>query len=188
MSRPLPAHPASLLVGAALLLAGCDDSRSLSTAPQATGSGDALPASNVRTVPSIAGTWNWSEEANLVLHPKFALASGITPEGQATHAACVTSGTISFEQNGATFEGSATQPNGDCRTTGGQEFSNAFPEPFPVFDGRITGKTLHFGFSLPDCPYQAVLVLEAGEAVSASGQGNCNLPRLVFHSHWEASR
>jgi hypothetical protein len=179
----------ALLAAVVCAVAGCSDhpnSAELSTAPQATG--DALPGSEVRAVPSIAGTWTWSEEVDVVLHPDDALAFGITPEGESTQATCVNSGTITFEQDGATFEGIATQPNGVCRTTGGQEFSNVFPEPFPVFEGRITGNTIHFGFSSPDCPYQAVLVLEAGEAVSASGQGNCNLPQLVFHSQWEASR
>ena len=188
MSHLPETRPALLLLGAALFLLGCDASRSPLTAPQSAGSGDGDASSGVRAVPSIDGTWSWSEEVNLVLHPEFALAFGITPEGEATHATCVNSGTVTFAQSGTTFEGSATQPNGDCRTRGGQEFLNVFPEPFALFDGRITGNTIHFGFSSPDCPYTAVLVLEGGEAVSASGQGNCNLPRLVFHSHWQASR
>jgi hypothetical protein len=151
----------------------------------ASGTADALRAA---AVPNIDGTWNWSEEINFVFHRDLALASGITPEGEITRATCFNSGSITFDQSGSTFEGTATQPNGICRTSGGQDITNIFPDPFAVVDGLITGESLHFGFSSPDCPYQGVLTLEGDRAVAMTGQGNCNSPRLVFHSRWQASR
>jgi hypothetical protein len=176
---------APLLAGVGFFLVGCADTQSLSTAPPE-GPGAAL--ADASAVPSIDGTWNWSEEVKFVFHRDVALALGITPEGEATNATCFNSGTITFDQSGSTFEGTMTQPIGTCRTRGGQEFSNVFDEPFPIVDGSITGHSIHFGFSSPDCPYNAVLTLQGDQAVSASGQGNCNAPQLVFHSRWQASR
>ena len=170
---------------AAALALACEQA---STAPRPVGTGNPTGLAESRVVPTIDGTWNWSEEINFVFHRDLALEIGITPEGEVTHANCFDSGTIIFDQSGSTFEGTATQPIGTCRTRGGQEFSNVFPEPFPVFDGRITGQSIHFGFSSPDCPYNAVLTLQGDQAVSASGQGNCNAPQLVFHSRWQAHR
>ncbi|MBA2459904.1 MAG: hypothetical protein H0V43_13235 [Gemmatimonadales bacterium] len=184
MSRSTILSTAAL---AAALAVGCEQA-SL-TAPQAAGAAAAaaVPALS-RALPTIDGTWNWSEEVNHLLHRDFALAIGVTPEGEVTHATCFNSGTITFDQRGSTFEGTATQPNGTCRTRGGQDIPNIFPEPFPLFEGRITGRSIHFGFSSPECPYQGVLTLNGDRAVSARGQGKCSAPRLVFHSRWQAYR
>jgi hypothetical protein len=183
MSRPF-LFPMAALAG--VLALACEQAPP--TAPRPAGSADPALVAQSRALPTVDGTWNWSEEINFVFHRDLALAIGITPEGEVTHAHCFDSGTITLDQSGSTFEGTATQPIGTCRTRGGQEFSNVFPEPFPVFDGSITGHSIHFGFSSPDCPYNAVLTLQGNQAVSASGQGNCNAPQLVFHSRWQAHR
>ncbi len=67
----------------------------------------------------------------------------------------------------------------------------AFPEPFPLLNGRVSGRAIHFDFSDPICPYVGDLTLEGGFATAMNGTGRCGPlgPRDHFKTvTWQATR
>lgn len=139
----------------------------------------------------ISGTYEWSESAKGIMPEEVAESFfGIEAEGKATHFTCEDRGTFTLIQNGSSFTGEATQ-TGTCVTKGGQVFDNTFPFPFPILNGRVAGRSIHFDFSDPICPYMGVLQIADGEVVGMRGTGRCGPfgPRDIFKSiTWEASR
>lgn len=184
------------LVGfAAAALASC--SEELNEGPL--GSGVLDPAGKP-AVPDVSGEWAWSETQRFLLSADLAALIGIVPEGTHTDVTCHNSGTMVLDQDGAAFTGVAGQ-EGDCVTTGGQEFEFDIPFPFiEIVEGRVSGRTVHFGFSSPLCPYRGVLQFDGGDVagIGGGGTGQCRPPfsldgtppfdQLAITSRWQAAR
>lgn len=132
--------------------------------------------------PDLSGAWNWSRVEHLTL-PAWvaALVVGIEPEGPITQVTCEGSGTMTIDQSGRTFSGTATQTIHGCETAGGQQFqSPGASDPIVVADGRISGRSIHFRFESPTvkpCPHDATISeIHAGTAVALTGTGRCFVP------------
>ena len=160
----------------------------------------ALQTAGKPAAPDVSGTWEWSEIQNFLISADLAVLNGIAPEGPYTYVTCHNSGIMVFDQDGSSFTGVAGQ-DGDCETRGGQEFAFDLPFPFiPIVDGRVSGRTMHFGFSSPLCPYRGVLEFDGGEVagIGGGGTGQCRPPfsldgtppvdNLAITSRWEATR
>jgi hypothetical protein len=176
---------AAILLTVGLAAYACGEEGSLTTAPRD------LDLAAKPAPFDISGDYVWSETGKGLISEEFAEAFfGIQPEGKVTHATCQNQGTFTLVQNGTSFSGEATQ-TGTCVTRGGQVFDNTFPFPFPILNGRITGRSIHFDFSDPICPYVGVLQIAGGQVVGVRGTGRCGPigPRDHFKTiGWEATR
>ena len=101
------------------------------------------------------------------------------PEGPVTTGRCVNAGTMQLVQDGATFEGSATQAS-TCVTRGGQVFSPApFTAILDIRAGEIHGRSLQVVFGAGDVPclYHATIAdVVDGIATRLRGGGRCIPP------------
>ncbi|HSM34783.1 MAG TPA: hypothetical protein VK837_00170 [Longimicrobiales bacterium] len=158
------------LVGSALSGACADDSGAL--APEFAGDGPAF----AKPAPvDISGDWNWNERSRFILSVEAAAIFGVTPEGPNTVLDCESGGTLTLDQNGATFTGFATQSS-SCETKGGVAVvPPVLPPALDVVDGQIMGRRISFVFGagpIP-CPYTASMTTVGGVATSLSGTGRC---------------
>ena len=137
----------------------------------------------------LTGQWSW-EEAVLVIGAGDIVPGifDVDPEGPVMQVRCFTSGTLTIQQNGSSFSGSADQ-QWSCVTGGGQ---TALQAPFPAtFDitGSITGRGVHFvadvgqGFS---CSYHGALGVTGDVATAINATGGCDVP-LPFHPNTDKS-
>ncbi len=130
----------------------------------------------------LSGAWTWSREEHLTIPDWVAMfVIGIQPEGPVTQARCEGSGTMTLEQTGATFTGTATESSHQCVTSGGQAFqAPGFADPILIADGRIHGRSIRFSFSSPTvtpCPHHAVIsAVDNGLALALDGTGQCFVP------------
>lgn len=127
----------------------------------------------------VSGAWLWSN-AEEVSFPRFlAMLLGVVPEGDLTHGRCESAGSMTLNQAGATFDGTAMRLLNSCITEGGQPFSQP-GTAFDITDGRITGASIRFSFAsetVTPCPHHArITALHDGAAVALSGKGRCILP------------
>lgn len=184
-SRAMKRLVSGTMLALAFGLAACSQEGSTVTAPHV------IELAAQPAPIDVSGTWRWSEEAKGLIPEELALELfGIQPEGRATHFTCHDEGTFTLVQDGSSFTGSLEQ-TGICFTRGGQVIINDSPGAFPVLDGRVRGRSVHFDFSFPECPYTGVLTVEGDIAVAMNGTGKCGPfgPRDHFKAvSWEATR
>lgn len=161
------------LIGSGALAACADDAAVL--APESAPDGPAF----ARPAPvDISGQWNWSERGRLILTVEATPLFGVVPEGPRTILVCESGGTLTIDQSGDTFTGSATQTS-SCETNGGQVVvPPAFPPALDIVDGTIRGARISFTFGagpIP-CPYTAVVSSGGGVATALNGTGRCIVP------------
>lgn len=169
-------RPSRLLSTAcAALLMGCaadDPLRGGPTAPEQSNLAAAQAAID------ISGTWNYVEEAFLV----------VRPEDEVLHISCLSNeGVLTIVQDGATFTGTLVHPTSTCQTKEGVAIPPPWPMPYEaVLSGRITGRAIHIDqFDAPPnppvhCPKNGRIELAGGAAVELTTTGRCDLSALPF--------
>lgn len=171
-----PARSRSLLPPAIVLalLAAC-------TGDDITGPSTSEPAAAVvsAAVPDLGGEWRWTNVEKVSMPPFLAMLLGIVPEGDLTHARCESGGTMTLQQSGGSFVGSAKKLSNACTTEGGQAFNQPGTD-FVVTDGRVDGRSVRFSFAtatVAPCPHRAVIAeLDGGTPITLTGNGRCFLP------------
>lgn len=165
-----------LVLSVATVWSGCSDRSPANPAESVAGS---PMASIAGSAPDLSGSWSWSSVERLKMPPFVAMAVGVVPEGENTHARCESAGSLQLTQSGSTFEGTATKMFNSCLTRGGQPFQQPQSEFF-LEDGRITGSSARFSFAsatVRPCPHNVVVTTASGGvAVALSGTGHCFLP------------
>ena len=158
-----------------LLLGGC--------APDALGPD--LPdvrQAGVAGAVDVSGSYEWTSVTRLSVPGWVAELFGIPVEGQITQLSCESSGTMSLQQDGASFEGSAVRTAIICETRGGVSFVPAPGFALPAFDiddGVIHGLALEFTFGgapLPTPAHGTVAQFEDGMAMVLRATGRTIVP------------
>lgn len=141
--------------------------------------------------PDVRGDWAWNEHS-IILGPAEEIMAffGIPePEGPVMRMICDAWGTLTIDQNGASFTGDTGQ-DGSCTTEGGQPaLTTPFPPSFSI-TGFITGHAVHFdtgdlGGGIV-CAYRGSLDVSDGIATELNGTGGCDVP-LPFHPNMNKS-
>lgn len=171
--RIVPRRP----FGACLLAlaAACSDSPTGPPASEAVASLSARELS--ASVPDISGTWSYKEVASLVIW-NF--------DDQPTKTFhCISNGTYTFVQSGATFTGSFDQ-TGTCVAKDGTTLDNSFTDT-AVTGGTIDGRQLLFHPDPPPCDYEGKLLGKALNRIE--GDGVCGVPGIATYTvRWLATR
>ena len=150
----------------------------------ATGSLTTTAVAAAQTVPDISGEWTWRESTMVTVPGDIAAAFwGVVPEGRVMHLTCEAWGSLTVQQSGAVFSGSATQ-QATCVTGGGQQTpTTPFPASFDI-NGSISGHSLRFttGDLGPGvvCSYVGSVSVANGVATSLNTTGGCDDP-FPFH-------
>ena len=144
--------------------------------------------------PDIAGEWIYSERI-WVLQPSELndLIGAPQVDKPMTQVVCRARGAMSIEQDGSTFEGTATQEV-ICSVDGvafvPPEF--AFNPEFTVFNGSVHGRSIRFetGHTLNVCVNRGSAEVIAGVVESMNIVGSCPLPFHPGegHSSWSIVR
>lgn len=183
------------LIGTAVVItAACEVATLASPEPQHGAPADRVAAAEATSrashgIPHVGGEWVFSETIS-VLQPSElnAIIGGPEVEAPMTRVNCVAEGTMTLEQSGAAFEGTATQ-SVICRI-GDVSFvppEFAFNPEFFILNGRIHGHAIHFdtGHSLNTCPQRGSIRVDGNTAVALSAFGKCEVPfHPGVHNSW----
>lgn len=164
---------------AALALAACEGASPPTAVEARPGARPSAARATAASPIDLSGSWVWREEVILQVPTAFAALFAVQPEGPVTIGRCVISGTMQLVQDGAAFEGSATQTS-RCVSRGGQVFSPlAFTPTLDIREGEIRGRSLRVVFGAGDVPclYHAVITeIVDGTATALRGGGRCIPP------------
>jgi hypothetical protein len=145
-------------------------------------------------VPGITGEWIFSERIWALQPSELNALIGAHPvDRPMTQVVCHAHGTMSLQQDGPTFEGTATQAvvcNVDGVDFVPPDF--AFNPEFAVFNGRIRGHSIQFetGHTLNVCINRGSAVVADGLVESMRIVSSCPVPFHPgeAHSSWSIER
>lgn len=179
----------TLIIVMTTLCPACDsaDSTGVDAAPSPEAT---RTSSDIASVPSIAGEWAFSERIWVLQPSELNGLIGAPPvERPMTQMVCHAEGGIELVQQGASFEGTATQ-SVIC-SVDGVEFvppAFAFNPEFTISNGRIRGRSIYFetGHTLNVCDNRGSVRIRGGTIQSMGAIGNCP---VIFdpgehHSSW----
>lgn len=185
----------ALVSTAMLLVLACSGADPIATdvEPPAAAT-DPAPTPAARAVPDVSGSWTFHERI-VVLQPSElnGVIGAPAREEPMTKVVCQSEGTMELDQDGAAFEGTATQ-SVVCRV-GDVSFvppEFAFNPEFTLFDGRIRGHAVHFrtGHTLNVCKNRGSVRVQGGVVSEIRAVGDCPVPfdPGEHHSMWYLKR
>lgn len=169
---------------AVLLVTGCagDGPSGAVAAPR-------TPSANVGVAGAaidVDGTWDHVETVHLTFTGEAAAAFGVVAEGPVLHVTCDVVGTMTLDQDGATFTGTLAFDDArtTCRTAGGQTGSAPWTVPYSAaLSGRVTGHAIHITQIEPEgivCTKHGSATVAGGVATRLDIRGGCDLSAFPF--------
>ena len=155
---------------------------------------EGLMGAGVPPVPFIGGSWEFEETVWVLQPSELNPVIGAPPsETPMTQVVCESTGTFEIDQDGATFDGTATQ-SVVCHVDGvafvPPEF--AFNPDFTIDQGILRGRSIWFetGHSLNICDNRGSIRVEEGVAVEIKAVGDCPVPFSPGeqHARWTLRR
>ena len=148
--------------------------------------------------PDVSGDWEWNEQVIFVGPGEVVMSVfGIDEsEGPVMRVLCETSGLMTLEQDGTSFQGDASQ-SVSCESAGGQVALHPPLPPSFRLAGEINGRSIHFVVGFDEapitCPYDGSVSVQNDVATRINATGRCIFsapfhPNMTKNVSFDATR